>query len=251
MKKIILLSLLLTVQAAQATHYYTGFYGSLGVGGTIAAFSVIQDPETIPNDPTQGQFNLPSDLEMQDSNAMGMIAIGYSHQFDYPIVLGAEFTASITDAKASHLNELFIPPPMGGMIAGSVETQYMNDFALLFKPGYIFKERTQLYLVTGPRWGNFKTSVETNVDLGHGVTQSGSDQHQGYEFGWTAGIGLEHMVTHHLSVGLEYAYTNYGSINSPENILVTPGGTNGVTVLDNPNISSYINTVMLDFSYHF
>jgi opacity protein-like surface antigen len=249
MKKLILLLIGFSAHAAQAG-LFTGFYVAADVGATAATFNV--DQTLIAAVPGAVTLSRPSDLKLQGSNAAGLIGLGYAYEFDNHFVLGAEATAGLTHAENEHINELDVNA-FGIQLKSTVKATLKNDFAIIFKPGYVFKEKTQFYALVGPRWGNFTTSVDTHFMFNFGslVQNSGSDKVSGYTLGITAGLGVQRLITDHFSAGLEYAYTSYGNIDSPHTNISIPSPPNDGTVVDDPDIDASSNTVMATLTYRF
>jgi opacity protein-like surface antigen len=242
MKKLSVALLVFTAQFAQAAPPpYSGFYASIAGGGTITDFNVDQDFVAM----IAGNFEaaLPSNINMQGGSATGLIGVGYSYPFQNNFVLGTEVVAEWTNTEIAHKDELF---NIGlGTVGGELKARLHNDFALLFKAGYVFHHKTQLYVLLGPRYGNFKTSITSNYS-----TVSARDEESGYQWGVTAGTGLEHLITDHLSLGIEYAYTDYGHIESPHTDS-SDGGAPPLIVTNDVDIKASSNTVLAKLSYHF
>jgi opacity protein-like surface antigen len=243
MKKLTFLMLAFAAHNAQAASPFAGVYVSAAAGGTLLDSQVEQTISVSKPSLVSGEF--PSDNDAEGLGGAGWVALGYSYQSHNHFVLGLEATAGQANPEADYTHSLLVA---GHPFSSEIKTQLKNDFALLFKPGYVIKERTQLYGFVGPRWGNMESHLSSNVTgaIAH-------DKVSGYELGVTAGLGIAHLVTDHLSVGLEYAYTNYGDIASP-NTTSEPfieGLGSVVTAHDNPDLSVNTNTVAVQLSYHF
>lgn len=240
MKKLTCLFLALSAPSALAMPYFTGFYAHLGLGGSLADFDV--DQKAYNPEPGTVMIFVPDQVNLQDVGFTGLLGLGYSHQFSNHFVLGAEVTAGNTDAEVSTRDKVSIA---GNIIDGHIKAKLKNDFAILFKPGYVIRDKTQIYAFVGPRWANFETSLHTQL-----VISNTSDKTSGYELGITAGLGMQHLITENLSLGLEYYYTSYGSIQSPNTMDVIFTGT-FIDVIDDVDIDASSNTILIDLTYHF
>lgn len=237
MKKYSFLLLFLIAQTVQASPALTGFYAKGAVGGTLLDLEIKQSFNA--NIPGTISLISPSDVNFEARTASGLLGAGYSYQFHNHVVLGAEVTAGLLNADLTHTQVVTV---FGNTLTGKLETKLTNDFAILFKPGYVIEHHTQIYALIGPRWGNFKSTLDTNL-LGSIKT----DKVSGYELGITAGVGLDHFITDNLSLGLEYAYTNYGDIKS----LMTTDAIGGIPITDTADLKASTNTFQITLSYHF
>lgn len=235
MKKLSFVLLALTVHSAQAA-YLSGFYINGALGGTLLDVEVDQHFSF----GTPATISIPSEINLSDGNVAGWIGVGYSHRFQNHLVLGAEVTAGATNLTVSHKNGFV--PEFDDFIDGEIESQLSNDFAALFKVGYLSKHNTYLYALVGPRWGNFESTLDTSIP-----PFLFTDSESGYQLGVTAGVGIEHMINNHLALGLEYAYTSYGQIDSPRTLVQAEGA----TILDEADLEASTNTLGVRLSYHF
>jgi opacity protein-like surface antigen len=241
MKKLNFFLLAILVPSAQASALYTGFYAT-GAIGTTQLYSNIDQPFDVSVPGTIDTIVFPSEGNVQDSDIAGWIGLGYSHQFHNHFVLGAEATAGFTDVETVYQHKMVIN---AGTFMSKISTELTNDFALLFKPGYVIG-RTQMYALVGPRWGNFESKQATELQ-----DMIVTDKSSSYQIGITAGVGIEHLLTNHLSLGLEYAYTSYGTVDSLE----TTGNidVNGFPAIftDHADIETATNNVVAQLTYHF
>lgn len=249
MKKSILLMLLLNTSVALAQDYFTGLTFSGALGGTSARFKVDQTLDL--SSPGNVFINIPSDIKEEGSSIAGLVGIGYTYQFASHIVLAAEFTAGLTDASIIHQNNQSVNGTIFDLFS-RLSAELNNDFAVLFKAGYVMREKTQIYALIGPRWGHFESTLKTSfvsTNIGN-ATGSAQASESGYILGLTAGLGMQHMLTEHISASLEYAYTTYGEIPSPFNVLDASAAFGSPsTVTDNPDISASSNTLLVKISY--
>lgn len=246
MKNLSFFLLALTASVAHASHHFNGFYASAAGGGIWLDTNIGQTIAL--GDPANFTVTLPSKINIEGGGTTGYLGVGYTHQFPHQITLGAEVTAGFTNASVTHRSEAILGS-LGVVISGKVEVQQKNDFAILFKPGYVIKKHTHLYALVGPRWGNFDNHLSTVVSF-VGDSRSTKENESGYQLGITAGVGIEHMLTNNLSLGLEYAYTSYGSLESMQTVGTADFGS-PVPVIDTADIDASTNTLVAQLSYHF
>lgn len=245
MKKIIFLLSLLLAQTSFAaapakskpkteeSWYYRGLYVAGLVGGTLLDESFTQS--FIGVRPTGFVPDLPSQSDLEAGNPAGMIACGFSYALDSHLVFGLEATAGLTHNEVSDWSGYL---DGSSRVTGTVSSVLTSDFSVLFKVGYQIYERTHFYGLVGTRWANIESTLKTNVNDQLIFSKSFT----GYQLGNTGGVGIEHMITEDLSLGLEYLYTNYGDYGPLDNIY---GPTNSVDFTTNTN------TIGARLSYHF
>lgn len=167
------------------------------------------------------------DLELFESSFAGYIGVDYAYQWHNGFVLGLGVTAgfdniNFNNTELSVLRSSSTLIISNNSIESTVAVELENDFAILFKPGFVVRRNTLIYALVGPRWGNIETSVNS-FDGAEGASVfsdawdiqfAGSDDASGYQLGITAGAGIKQMVSEHMSIGLEYAFTHYGDLDS-------------------------------------
>lgn len=207
--------LVLCAPQLQAKDYFTGFYLTGSLGGTSAQLTYNQS-NTFPEDLI---FEVPASATLSAVSPTVMGAVSYAYQFNNNILLGGAFTAGYIGAKiddspsfTSDLPDEFIN------IVAQVDIQLINDFALLFKAGYVYGTSTLFYTFVGPRWGNFDITLDFDYYrnyLGDITSISSSGEASTYELGVTAGLGIQQLISPNYSWSLEYIYTDYGRLDTP------------------------------------
>jgi opacity protein-like surface antigen len=257
MKKILSLALCLaSVPAlAQPVAYFNGFMIAGAIGATAAQYNLKQN--VVLEQSSSIIYSQPDNINLFANSPTGEISGGYSYQIDNHFVVGGYFTAGYTDAKSTdHANySSFLQGNNTAQIDSEVITQLTNDFALLFKAGYVWERSTLFYGLLGPRWGNFKSTVKTNLDFESpriALTANDSDTVSKYKVGLTLGLGIQQMLTPRYSWALEYAYTTYGSLSTADNAGELE--INGVldsasTYSNNPGVKANTNTLMFMIAY--
>lgn len=79
-----------------------------------------------------------------------------------------------------------------------------SAWSLQARLGRIINEQTLLYVTGGFAGARIQSSF---CD----VTVPECESHSDSENGWTAGLGIEHLLTDYLSIKAGYSYADYGS----------------------------------------
>lgn len=256
MKKLTPLALFFMIQSAHASQelFFDGFMLQAAIGASTGQYNLTQNIESTINSLTT---SVPDNVNLFANSPTGLLYAGYSYQMDNNFLLAAGLTAAYTDAKSTdHLtNAITIGSVADFNLDSQTITQLTNDFAVLFKAGYVWKRTTVFYGLLGPRWGNFKTEIKADLNDFNGVdtfTASASEKMNEYQLGVTFGLGIQQLLTPRYSWALEYAYTTYGNIHTPK--ISTPIYQDGVAVADSsfvadPKIDASSNTVLFYIAY--
>lgn len=152
-----------------------------------------------------------------DEGFVGGIHAGYDHQFG-KFVLGGIIDLNFAD----------IGQRQSGFSSTPAFYHEDREIDLLssarIKLGYAVNDRFLVYFTGGLAYADVSYDYVTNTPAA--VSSSGGDSSQ---FGYVVGLGMEARVTRHLSVGLEYLYTNLGdsdyetNLSGPAAFSPTPG----------------------------
>jgi high affinity Mn2+ porin len=198
--------------ALSAVYDWTGFYagGHFGYG----AGSLGPDTNTLP---LQGVF-LPHSV----MGLMGGYQLGYNRELANHVVLGFEADASFPGFVDQAALGRMPPAPYNTSI------DYLGTAR--GRIGYAFG-RWMPYVTGGFAWGH----PEISLNDGSGAVI------RHYQFGWTAGLGLEFAVSGNWSAKLEYDYVSL----SNQTYDLTGFG------LPNVNVDPNIHLAKLGLNYHF
>lgn len=257
MKKLAWLFACLTACVAQASPEAPDTFTGIYLKGALGASSTKFEITTHNKGTIFFEFENVGERHAVATSPLGLVGLGFLYQFSKPFVLGVDITAGYSHQAidyASPFSESLFGSFVTINISNEVEAKLTNDFALLLKPGIVLPKNTLLYFFAGPRWGNFETAITTSINAAAGgppILSNGSDSESGYELGITAGLGLQHRIAQQLHLSLEYAYTSYRNIDSPQVTAdITQGGVSiGEVLIDAPNLAASTNTVMLALSY--
>lgn len=163
------------------TGLYAGLQGGYGWGNTGATWTALDIG-------TREGFSYPT------SGALGGLHAGYNWQVG-SLVLGLE-----TDIEASGI------AGSGFGSFGSVQSTNVDWLgSLRGRLGYA-AGRTLFYVTGGLAYG----SVSIDRSLAAGFVPFSNDST--WRTGWTVGGGIEHALSPHISLRLEYRYTDLGSV---------------------------------------
>ncbi len=183
-------------------------------------------------------------LELAEANIAGSIGIEYAYQFHNGFLLGLAATAGFNNVEFDNtlntFDHAFTTDDTNHFdnytnVSSTLNVELENDFALLFKAGFVVRHNTLIYALVGPRWGNFESTLNSSynnngsTDVGCGLgpfakcdnawdaTLTDSSSNSEYQLGVTAGVGIRQALSEHFMLGLEYAYTHYGDLDSLAN----------------------------------
>lgn len=234
---------------------YSGAYFSVGVGAVDNTFNFDQNATvSIAGDDDITAIN--SSDSGNELSVSGTIGAGYRMDINSMINLGIEFDASFESASIDSTDRL--PNEDNISFSNHIQTKLTNGFAILFKPGMTFNEqKTLLFLLVGPQWGKFSSSSSTlftdTSDTEHpvvGVTST--SQSDEYKSGWTFGIGAEHYLNDDFHLGIEYQYTDYGSVYSSDTTGdVLKSGSVAGAISSSGSTDAHTNSVLIKLTKQF
>lgn len=235
--------------------YYSGAYLSVGVGAIDNTFTFNQSA-TVAIDGNDNKILLSGSDSGNELSVSGNIDAGYRRDITPMINLGIEFDASFESASIDSTNRL--PNEDKINFSNHIQTKLTNGFAILFKPGVTFnQQKTLLYLLVGPQWGKFSSSTSTlftdTSETEHPVVgMTSTSQSDEYKSGWTFGLGAEHYLNDDFHIGIEYQYTDYGSVYSSDTTsdVFKSGGIVG-SISSNGSTDAYTNTILIKLTKQF
>lgn len=267
MKKTLLALLLTSAStiglAATTTTPFDGFYVGAGIGGSNSSFNFDQTVMLSPIDTTTGiaifNITIPHNANLTDSSFAGNIDLGFGHVFNQFIYLGLEAEDTLQNLSAT--DKMGVGESNSQLSINSNTTSSLNnEFALTLNPGIVIHQTTLLYGKVGAAWGNFETTSMTSYNqeiFSPAMLNSSTNYDQGSntEVGLRLGIGLEHYLSQHCSLRLEYDHTQYNriaDINEAGPVTVSPAIIPiGGTIMNSETVDASDNSIMLNFNYHF
>jgi outer membrane immunogenic protein len=212
---------------------WTGFY----VGGNVGAVWQQDDGTSNfvqPADPLAFLDFNPQSNSLTDSSVIGGPQIGYNWQFTNWVV-GLEGDWSWLDAKNSFcrqtdVNSAACSDNGRGFLTLTSQTDWIAT--VRGRLGFTW-DRYLVYGTGGAAWGKVDTSINANCLLGGlaGCGVSATPQNVTGNFsttksGWTAGGGIEAMLTPNWTVRVEYLRVDLGTVS---NTFVLPPSGSGQT----------------------
>ena len=160
---------------------WTGFYvgAQAGYGWGKDKYSIVSAPAVAP-------------FSTSPTGVLGGVHAGYNWQSG-AFVYGLDADLEYANQKDKHS----ITAPAALTFSSTIGT----SGSLRLRAGYAF-DRTLLYVTAGLAGADIKQTV-----LNGAITTKTS----GVEYGWTAGVGLEHAFTQNWSARIEYRYTDFGT----------------------------------------
>lgn len=238
--------------------YFEGFYGSFNVGIIQTEAKITHDIDIQFPMGDAGSINILADTgnpaKHTDISPFGGLSLGYSQMVNPCFLLGAELRGSVQDLEMNHDQHLRAPIA-NARLDFEVKTELDQQYALLFKVGGLLGKQTQLYGLVGPQYGLFRFNSSGNFFIappGSGnVTGNLKGDRSTHKWGYLVGIGMEYAFNCNVSLGLEYNFVNFGSLNVPTHIEGVLEGSGGAVVGYNNGLHLNTNSMMLRFNYYF
>lgn len=180
------------------TGFYIGVHGGVGTGSFDSTLTGHN-----PNGPESQDFLT---LDENGSGGFGGAQIGYNWQFNPNWVAGVE-----ADIAASGIeSKLDIGVPAIGGAGAELKTSIDWFGTIRGRIGYAW-DNLLIYGTAGAAYGEVETSL--NASLGG---PSFNYSHSDWQWGWTAGAGVEYAITKNISLKTEYLYVDLGSFDALE-----------------------------------
>lgn len=267
MKKTLLSAIMLSLSslavASPAPVPFDGFYLGAGIGGSNSNFNINETVDLEPVDLTSGTpiFNiqLPHNASIYADSFVGNFDAGWGKVFHKNLYLGIEVNDTVQDLESSdvmNVNELNSMLSIGT----NTDVELKNQVGVTLDPGIIFHQDTLLYGKIGPAWGHFNVSGSANYAQAIFTpvvlsADSSYDQDLGYECGLMLGIGMEHYISQHFTLRLEYDHTDYGALtdinNSGSVVSSDPGVPLGGEITNDVDVDGDQNQILLSLNYYF
>jgi opacity protein-like surface antigen len=233
---------------------YNGVYLGAEGGASLAYFSESSDSSLTINERFLPSFTLDAPVDSHASNLSGFIGghIGVGHVYKR-VYLGIEANGDFGSVNTSN----YAPPSnQTGDLTTSIkdDASIKNNYGITLRPGFLITPSLLLYAQLGAEKAQINTNTTTtfeNVPGQTGTVYSIESQTSDNQLGYRAGLGIEEHATNHLSVRVEYLFTDFGTVSSSNSAPVT-----GHLVLSTSSISEsthfspYMHSVMLGVSYY-
>jgi outer membrane immunogenic protein len=193
---------------------WTGFYIGGSVGGKWSQSTWTTDvfDGLTPPDPTvNGQ-------KLNATSARVSAIAGYDWQFSQSGVLGIEGDiawAQNNKTIGGFPGDPFFAPFSSTFAADQVTTKLGWDGSIRGRLGWLVAPNVMLYGTGGVAFQQIQTSAFCNSALGPSYCGGVfSDSASTVKAGWTAGGGVEAMLTHNWAIRGEYRYADFGNVTN-------------------------------------
>jgi outer membrane immunogenic protein len=170
---------------------------------------------------------------------VGGIQGGYNWELSPQYILGLEGEFSFSDIKDK--TTAFSGLPSMGVPAYSVDSNIKNLGALRARMGYAVDE-ILFFVSAGLAFGTQDMSISSMNAAGK-VSNIGSGTQ--LMTGWTAGLGIEYLVSSNLTLKAEYIYMDFGNTA----IFNYKNGTNGKAISAQISDQPRINQIRIGLNY--
>jgi len=155
------------------------------------------------------------------TNILGNVTAGYHYAFSPHWVAGLVGYFGISNEKTSldataitGLVNPVIPIAAGDTISGSIKERYHLGLDMNF--GYVFKQHTYFYALTGPTWQSNKYN-ETDAAIsslgGNVFIITGRESATRTSFGWRVGVGIAQAFNQHWHAHLQVNQAYFGNVS--------------------------------------
>lgn len=189
-KKILVLLLSLFSTTAMAGGNFVGPYAGVSLGYV--------DGQDDGKEYDTGVFDDYTQSTDPSGGLLGIFA-GYNWALDNNMLIGVEADYDFRNADDTEFQK----------DAGVTDTDYpvMTDLkaaaSLRARLGYLFNDKTMGYITAGYAAAKVKRTFND-------ITVPAAQSSTKWQDGWTAGIGVEHVVMDRMSLRAEYRYADYG-----------------------------------------
>lgn len=259
-------ALLSPLSVFSAQQPFTGITGGINVGviqsqAKINQVSSLTQPTT---PPATTVINFGDPLKLSDFSGTVGLELGFASCFSPSITWGVELRANWNDLKANiDIDEVTSTTSPVNTISFHTSAKLNQQYSAIARLGYLLSNCSQLYVLIGPQWGNFKLNSYQNYNQVNGPAQSVyaslKDEHKNYKAGILVGLGLEQLLNPCTSIGLEYNYADYGRLNAnrAQSTPITaiggfaPGAIAGTNFGKNHTLHYMNNSMLLKLTYYY
>lgn len=233
---------------------FTGPYAGLGIGNRYVAIKDKQSSNI--HAPEIFSITMTGAPQVSINKIIGEINIGYGVTYQQ-LYLALEGRGIFSGADKKSINTILTENNSQLILSNNLNIKIKNEYGLLFKLGYLFMPSTILYGLIGSEWMSYSANTNTDYmqNIGADIIASTTNSHSETRSGLLVGVGIEHLITNTVSIGLEYTYVNYSSLHYP---MTTPSTVTlndvpfpGSALSENHHLSSRVNNVVLKLNYYF
>jgi outer membrane immunogenic protein len=231
---------------------WTGFYGGINAGGSIArgratdldttnvpTFLPVIGGDTFRHAPIGGVFGA---------------QLGWNYHAAPSWVLGIEADGQWTNQNDTACVSGCLPALPPSFLLAVIDEQSLKWFATARgRVGWLAPSGALWYATGGAAWARVEDTVTLTGSPGYfpGGATSAAATFDHTKLGWTIGAGVETPVAPHWSIKAEYLYVDLGRFNDSFTVALGPGVGAGGTQTTATSYSVHDNIIRVGLNYHF
>lgn len=198
--------------------------------------------------------------KITDFSFIGGLNLGYTHPLTPCVLVSIDARAYLLDFKMSH-RLTALAPLLTAVADLETKVKMSQQYTALAKIGWLLYPQTQIYGLAGPQFGVFRIHAKGKASVvppsgGPTITAFHDESKKTTKWGYLIGLGIEHLITEHSSIGLEYNLANYLSLSFPKitHSSFTYTGTGippGADIQTHNSIKMLTNSTFLKYNYYF
>jgi len=242
----------LTLPATSFAENDLNFPEGLYVGGQVGLGSLSSQTDKLDWARLAGTQKAVAEDHEHDGGSIAGLNVGYNHHIN-TITYGIELTLSKHNGTNRGVAMDVYVDQNGALFNNSDEllsaTKLKSTWVLAPKMGFLFDEKTMIYVKAGFAQGEVERTLIQSPDVTHDqALDYGSSVSQTKTLhGYTVGFGVERMLSEHTSIKFQYDYIDLCRTQfSPQG-----GVGNGQSVSITEQLDITHNAVTVGLNYHF
>jgi len=220
---------------------FNGFYGSVSGGVFVGTNKINSHSYTI----TSIHYLQQSGGDVVKTSGIGVLALGFGHEFNQHLYLGAEAFASYANRNPNSINLYFNDPltPISVNLNSKMKMRKC-EYGIDLKPGIVFDHNTLFYGRLGVAFNKIALESSSLLRSGPDIVRLEAKKQKSIAL-CRFGLGTERMLTKNLSVHFDYIFSFGKRINAYGTM---PFG--GETIIQSFSVTPKSHQFLLGFSYY-
>lgn len=221
MKKFLLLSATALVAMAPAAFAadivppaaptWTAIHIGVGGGGAWNTYDANSELFIDPWSPVIPEF-IGIDSDDGKFYGFGTVEIGADYQFeDTGFVVGILGSYDFNGSNSAETDSFSFAED--GAIGGDIESELKDTWFLGGRAGFAFNDTSLIYALGGYTWAKGKVKSLLGFDFDGAGSDFGEIDEDDNVDGWTAGAGIEQLLTENISLKIEYRHDFLGDVS--------------------------------------